>query len=551
MTSVYKKIPHCFFLLVFAAAFGFLSVENTLLSDQWGLLLLRELDDFALLSSTYRLLALIQSGHLGSLRFFDYAYGSAFWWSNLAILYPFIKTNSPQMVIVAAREITLVSGFLALYFVYKISYRFTGKVGFSYFTALLTLTMPVFVYWSQKFHVNVESMLLGLIAYYLLIRKDTLGVSALCGSAVFGGLAIGFKLTGVLLLPTLGLTALYLLWSDPLWQSRRTPALIAYAVIIGLTAIAATAPVLLVFPFQWKAANEIVATFSLFQKLGAAPVKVEPALLLQAVGDSTVTVVGLGVVLTGLLIWSWRKGKLDPLPLILFANLVVALVAVTLVVRKGPSYSSAYFVHMVPFLVFGFVPLAKIRSAFVGSLACLAVFIAIRHELLMPLAPETYANLYEMVSHSPPLPRLVPMMTKYYRMAKDPNIQQDSDDLREMAAIIPKPTGPLKILSDANTVFPYTSFDNEIYQTVNYSPIEIYKNNKYDYIILNKNCSGPNKNSDKESEFESRKCWYLGDNDRDHEIESRNELLIGATFGGKKYKRIYDGRTNVVFAPDN
>ena len=331
-----------------------------------------------------------------------------------------MTTNSPQAVIVAAREITLVSGFLSLYFVYKISYRFTGRVGFSYFAALLTLTMPTFAYWIQKFHVDVESMLLGLIAYYLLIRKDRLAVSALCGSAVFSGLAIGFKLTGVLLLPTLGLTALYRLWSDPLWQSRRTAALIAYAVIVGLTAIAATAPVLLVFPFQEEATNQIVATLFLFQNLGAAPVKVDPVVLLQAVGDGTVTVVGLGAVLTGLLIWSWRKGKLDPLPLILFANLGLALVAVTLVVRKGPLYSPAYFINMAPFLVFGFLPLTRIRPAIAGSLACLAVFIAIRHELLIPLAPETYASLHEMVLQRPPAPlQAPPPITKYFIAAKE------------------------------------------------------------------------------------------------------------------------------------
>jgi hypothetical protein len=141
--------------------------------------------------------------------FFDYAYGNAFWLINSILLLPLYFIGDAQALIVAGRQISLLFVFGSIYFVGLIIDRLRPDASSLKYSVLIAIaTMPMVSIIATKFHVNAQSIFFGILSFYLLVRDPEINRRSMLLSAVFAGMAVGFKLTGIFIVPLLWITLL-------------------------------------------------------------------------------------------------------------------------------------------------------------------------------------------------------------------------------------------------------------------------------------------------------------------------------------------------------
>ena len=192
------------------AVFGYYSYENLILSSAWELLSLRSIDDYAMQSAIRYMQLVLLKGDLKS--FFDFngfAYGNAFWIANSILFLPLYYLDIPQISIVIQREVSLIFVFLSALVVGLIAEQVKPDGKHLKIAVIFgAITMPMVDCIGTKFHVNSQSIFLGLLAIYFVNKCELNKSRGYLISALFFGLSVGFKLTGVFILPLLVLILL-------------------------------------------------------------------------------------------------------------------------------------------------------------------------------------------------------------------------------------------------------------------------------------------------------------------------------------------------------
>ena len=511
---IYKIAIVGIFLYLFAA--------NFTISSSWDLLALRSVDDVAIQYSIRRFqLATLSGDWITVFSFVDYAYGFAFWSLNGLLHLPFFLIGSEQLQIIVGRQISLVFIFVGIYFIGKIIEEINrefGLAGNKYEVLTVIATMPIIGIIGTKTHVNAQTLFFSILSLYFIVRKPPLSTKNMFMSAVFGGIAIGMKLTSVLILPIVSLLILGKLKERGI--VKKVQSQVRYLSVTALVALFSFAPLLFLMPFYKSQYQIIVATFSVYKGLGGGDRSSLGTRLLDGIG-LFVSPTALLVSLVGfvILIFIERKRRNFTVFSVLTGLLVgIAIAAAT--VHKSSFYMGNYLISIGFFFPLGILALNQMKfSEFIKKVISSFVII------LMVFSGWGYRNLLMKTDYS------------FFKMSNDPQVRELIIARNEIYIQISPISLPTRVLMDCTSVFPLSNFIDGAEVRFLYGDLSNYQSETwgvYEFISVN---------------IENYYGFVPVDTSKlmTPEQSVRKVLLETGTIDGVKYSKIYENRNVAVF----
>ncbi len=505
-----NKIWDAVQISILVAIFLNFFVVNFILSENWEFLLLRNLDDYAMQYSVHRIqTAMLEHDWHRVFTFFEYAYGNAYWLLTATLLMPFHLLDSVQAIIVAGREISLLFFFGSVYLMGLIIDKVYPDARYlKYPTLILMATMPLVSIFTTKLHVNMQSLFWGFFALYVLVKDPVLKRRQLCWSAVLGGMCAGFKLTGILMAPLLGLILLDKLSNRTLREKVKEIAL--YLLFYMVAMAATTAPVSLLFPFFKVEMGEVFNNFHTFRKMGSSELgPIREALVPTLRYYLSPLNQGIFAVLFTLLIVS-RARLRQYLSLFILISIAISIGVAVVAVNKAPIYIASYVLNLYFLIPIGLLGLSVIPISKRFKIV-LAYGVVIAGLLDIPFHSDAYI-----------------VNADIRAMMKDPLTQNELKAGEEIRRLITPFQHPVSVLQDIGTLFPGTPFTG-VTTVINYGDLYGFSlRGVFDFILLNS-------------------AHYYGQlpppapgKPLDTEAQIRETLHKEGAFFGARYKLIYE-----------
>ena len=515
-------------LAILAFLFFYQFIKNFYLAN-WEILAITNVDDLAIQGSIHSMQKALLSGNWGEIfGNFDYAYGNGFWLLNSILLLPFYFLPDEKFIIIIGREISLIFVFASIYLLGLIVKRLRPKEEIAkYVIMVLVAIMPLIASITCKLHVNPQAIFFGLLALYLLLDEKVLTKKELNLSAVFLGVAIGLKLTSILIAPIIGLVLLYRLHEQKNLQLKN---ITIYGTITLLVAILCAFPMLLAFPFFFDEVKNFFHSFSEFKNMNSISradqswseiirATISPYLM------NVWTFCLITISSTMLLIIDYRSKKY--LSSIIFLPLLPLILAVIFMINKPAFWIDSYLISIIVLFPIGLL-----------GIASLPINSSIKNSILILILTLEIVCGYNFRRSE---------FANYYDLATSSRIQTKLQALDEMKKIIHLDK-PIKLLQDINAVFPYSSFDKEIFELrSSFGDIKSMKESgKFDFIVLNAK-EIHHFTGDKKIDSFKKYQSLNGLSGLELEAAMRQKLKNSGQFFDLKYELVYDNYETEVY----
>jgi hypothetical protein len=342
-------------------------------------------------------------------------------------------------------------------------------------------------------------------------------------------MAIGFKLTGIFILPLVCTTIV-----DKLRKRGIKNAIIgtiSYIFIAIVVAAVCTAPAIILFPFFIKELGSTYTTFLLFKNMQNAETQISADLLLDSFAFYFSPVMLIAIfVLFGLLIFDDIKNK-RYISLYIFGSITFAALLVICVTHKGPIYLASYFLSLsffIPISLLGICTLSFVPSRLKAVLAYCLVVIGL-----------FYGSAYRMT---------ILEGYGFFAMAKTETVKRQMLALEEMRLLVYPLALPLSILQDSSSIFPATRFTRGVEVAINYGDLHEKSTwGDFDYILLNSNTYYGKRLIHIDANNTQLNNGQVAD---DLEEETRKTLRNTGDFYGRKYSLVYSGYDALLYKLD-
>lgn len=537
----WRAIPLLVLFLIFTLQF----IDNFFLA-RWNSVSIRSIDDFALQSSLRFMQRAIVSGNLGHVfGCFDYAYGNGFWLINSLLLLPLYFLGNEEFIIVIGRQISLIFVFANLYLINLIIERIRPKEHLvKYAILIFVATMPIVATLIVKFHVNPQCIFLGLLSFYLLIREKVLVRRTIVWSAVLAGMAVGFKLTAMTILPLLGLTLLYRLRQQNLSLLRHS---LLYTILIAVTATFCTLPMIFAFPFYSKGVKNFFSSIMLFKDMNAfsgaessffdsfsnaiSPYYMRVATFIAIlILFATLLIANLRRIISTLFHKTEGKDDGSIFILFIFVTALTTIFVLTMFVHKPSVWLSTYSMSIFLLWPIGLLGVTALPVAPWQKVAI--VYFILGFELISGY------DVRRLEFGGP------------YIVRHDRATTLKLAAIEEVRPLVTPLTKPISVLLDATAVFPLTKFDKGVETIYNYGNLDIFeKSAKFDFIVLSSKEYYPY-NSLFGNPIPQFQHYTKINGLRGAELQSalRQILRNSGKFYGESYDLIYDKNDLFVYA---
>ena len=203
--SFWQKLTVIILSLFFAVLF----YENFLFSKSFTILHLREIDDIAfqgVLRQFHEDIISFRPDRFIKLN--AYGYGWIFWIIVGVTTFPFyllgLLTDFYLPLIVIPRDISLLFTIGATFFIYKAFGCYSKNEFLKFIAMMLLISLPAYGYFALRFGTIAQVMFFSALAFYLTFRKENYEKQDLKYIALAGGICVGTKLNGALILPVIG-----------------------------------------------------------------------------------------------------------------------------------------------------------------------------------------------------------------------------------------------------------------------------------------------------------------------------------------------------------
>jgi len=503
------------------AIFCYFFAENFILSESWEVLALRSVDDYAMNESVHQMQEALISGHWKRVfTFFDYGYGNAFWLINAILLLPLHMVGDAQLQIVVGRQISLFYVFGSIYLAGLIIDQIRPSATYLKYPILITIAiMPMVSIIGTKLHVNSQCLFFGMLSFYLLVLGQNFDRIYTIWSAIFAGIAVGMKLTAIFITPLLGMTLIYRLWHQNNSDIAKNIAI--FVATFTITAIACTAPALLLFPFFVTELTATYNTFLLFKNLGSSDGLTLSTLIVDGMSFYVSASLFLVIsILFVILIFNDLKNR-NFISVFIFSNFAVAMTFLLLSIHKGPIYIATYLLSLSFFIPFGLLAVDTVR---VHRIVKIVMIFSI---LIFGIFSDFDRRNKILADYS------------FFDIAKSERVNKQFHALNEMRSLVTPLKPPVRILQDITSLFPGTRFNSGIEVRYCYGDLKQYSERewgKFDYIALNS------------SEYYG-KVLPTSNKDLSENTEEGIRKLLYDTgyFYGLKYRLIYKGNDTLLY----
>jgi hypothetical protein len=502
-------------VLILMSATVYVAWQNSFLSDEWWVVPLRDIDDYALNASTELLRGLLGTGEWErSLSFFAYAYGLAFWFLMVVLTSPVHFLGLPEAQIFLGRTLSLLAALSTNIVVAMIGRRIYPDSKKLWLVAIgVGFITPITLIDATKMHVNSWMTLFGAIAIFLLVNKPTLTLRALYLASFFMGLAIGFKLTAVVLLPVFVSTVI----------SKRKDIAPKHAIgsilFVPFAAIATGFPVLLAFPILPEAVNYVLGVFNTFSGLGSGVSGSTGMRVLEGLsffGNPIVLMLlFLALVLIGRASFKSDGPTLSwSLPISIATTFVITGLGVATLVDKPAIYLATYSLSIAVFLPLGVFALSYLPFRPGGQV--LAGWLLVVGNLVL----------------SPQFSGIVLGTQNFAAIGSGESVVRKIAGAKEISALLADLKPETRVLLDSHSVFPYSDIDKSIQLTISYGGLSSiadrgYGTASFDFVVLDQESYFGMPNSDEES--------------------MRSLLRLTGKFGTNTYKLVYSNYGTLVY----
>jgi hypothetical protein len=515
-------------LAILAFLFFYQFIKNFYLAN-WEILAITNVDDLAIQASVNSMQKALLTGNWGKIfGNFDYAYGNGFWLLNSILLLPFYFLPDEKFIIIIGREISLIFVFASIYLVGLIAKRLRPQEEIAkYVITILVAIMPIIASITCKLHVNPQAIFFGLLALYLLIDEKAVTKKELNLSAVFLGVAIGFKLTSILIAPIIGLVLLYRLHEQ---KNLHLKNITIYSTLTLLTAIFCAFPMLLAFPLFLGEVSNFFHSFQEFKDMNLISRAdqswsqiIRGTISPYLMNVWTFCLIAISSIM--LLVSDYRSKKY--LSSIIVLPLIPLILAVIFMVNKPAFWIDSYLISIIVLFPIGLLGIASLPTNSNIKNSILILILTLEIVCGYNFRRSEFAN--------------------YYDLANSPQIQTKLKALDEMREIIHLDK-PIKLLQDINAVFPYSSFDKEIAEMrSSFGDIKSMKDSgPFDFIVLNSkefHHFGGDKPMASFTKYQSLK----GLSGLELEAAMRQKLKNSGQFFDLKYQLIYDNYETEVY----
>jgi hypothetical protein len=511
--------------LILLSWFAFLFWQNTLISNSFANLSLREVDDLAFQVT----LRNIHNGiHSNSWHSFwaarDYGYGWLFWAIHALLTYPFYLLGSESAIIIAAREISLVFATAGVWVSWLCVKRLTGCEAGRFIVVSVLLTCPILIGCALRFHTHMQVFFFSAEAlYFVLIANGN--DSRLRKAAMFAGCAAGSKLIGLFILPTLGLIYLSQIYQNELSTREKLNQLLVPFLYFTIAFIFAWYPLLFLAPYFRSDIDLFVYTTKFYIKRNATnlggPENEHSANILKnvlftsyfswPVWSGLLASVGLGIK---------SKSKSGNILILCLIGLIIPLGYLFFRSKAGPWETSTYLIPLLPVVIC--LSAGLIRSGRLGQIALGSIVLI---NILL--------NSESLLGHS----------LRYQRQLNSVDFKFKESQAKSFLQFIPetKKDRKIRILKDYRLILPVSEL------SAGYELIALYDNfqefqGAFDVVFLSK--EGPL--FFEASELDKR----LGEAARMSLLKSKeyfDELMKSGSLYGYKFNLVLDSESVLVF----
>lgn len=457
---------------VIFAAVVYVTWQNTFLASDWWTVSLRDIDDYAMNGAVEDLRRELESGGWRiALSFFAYAYGIGFWFLMVAITTPLHLLELGELQIFLGRTLSLAAVLATSLVVAMIGQKLYPQSTNLWLVAVgFGLLTPMSLINGTKLHVNSWMMLLGALAIYVLVSQSRLSAKALYLAAFLMGLAIGFKLTALVLLPVFAAMVFVR------GRELATKHLLGAAFSVPLFAVLSGFPVIILSPILPEAASYVIGVFNTFSGLGTDAGRSGEAGILEGLAffGNPWIVVALFALLILLGIKSLRSGQSSlswALPLSVSFTLAFTWTALPLLIDKPAIYLATYSLSISVFLPLGTFALVSFSS---NQFIRLALGWAL-----------VLGNLFS----SPNFAAHVLGAQNYAAIASSPSMERKLNAAREIELLIGDVAESTTVLLDSHSVFPLSDVDNSVSLRMSYGNLgsladDYARGVRFEYIVL-------------------------------------------------------------------
>ena len=433
---------------------------------------LRDIDDYAMNGAVeYLRRELEAGGWRRALSFFAYAYGIGFWFLMVGITIPLHLLEVGELQIFLGRTLSLAAVLGTSVVVSLIGRKLYPQSRNLWLVAVgFGLLTPMALINGTKLHVNGWMTLIGALAIFLLVNQTRITPKALYLAAMLMGLAIGFKLTALVLLPV---------FAAIVFVRRRELAikhLLGSAFSVPIFAVLAGFPVVILSPIMPEAASYVIGVFTTFGGLGTEAGRSAGAELLDGLaffGNSWILIFLFGLLIllgmkslrSGQSLLSWT------LPLSVALTLAFTWSALPLLIEKPAIYLATYSLSISVFLPLGIFALVHLSSN---------QFIQLSLGWTLVLG-----NLFS----SPNFSSHVLGAQNYAAIASSPSVERKLNAAKEIKLLLKDVTESTTVLLDSHSVFPLSNVDNSVSLTFNYGNLgslsdDYARGDRFEYIVL-------------------------------------------------------------------
>ncbi|MER2519182.1 MAG: hypothetical protein ABTQ34_00650 [Bdellovibrionales bacterium] len=527
--AVYRAIDFTQ-ILILVGIFVYYFVENFVLSGSWEILALRSVDDAAMQGAVHNIHKAMTEGRYPLnklLATFDYAYGNAYWLLTSILLFPFYLIGDAQAQIVAGRQISLLFVAGSIYVMGRIVeklYPESRRLKYPLMIAMATAPMVAVI--ATKLHVNAPCIFWGVLSFYYLVRRPDFIRKDMMWSAVFAGVAVGFKLTAVFILPVIGLTLLSQIWRfSPL---RKITEIAIFSGLFLVVAAASMFPPLLLFPFYGDKISEAYKAFLMFRDLAAIGGNSDLFLkLINTLGYflSPLTLAVLSFLFLMLILDDIRKRRF--VSSFIFGTILLTLGYLVLTVQKDATYVASYMLSVSLFLPLGLLGVAAFRAPESIKLTVLYLIVV--------------SGLICMTPHQ----KSVFDYFNFFALAKSEKATNQMAALEEIRSLVSPLKLPVRVLQDCESVFPATMYTDGVFIGYIFGDLKDKTTwGDFDYILLSrKHYIGKPPAPlviDKKTPLEKLSGTEL-------EEAIRQRLYDKGDYYGRKYRLIYDRYDSLLY----
>ena len=524
-----KNISSLVLIFIITYAVIIIFQQNLLISSSFPILPMREVDDFAFQHSINKLH--IALSNFDFVKFFscnDYGYGSIFWILNAIISYPGYLVQNDQLIIISPRMLSLFFGVLSLFYVYKISKKYTSNLAIQLSVPTVLVLMPEFAFMCLRFHTHSQLLFFSVLCFYFATnyRDESFVIRKILFAMA---LAIGTKINALILVIAIAPICL-ILYKDKNNGNVSYKAILKYIIFTSFFTILFYNPLIILFPiFTSESYEAIRMLFSHIYYSGINPGHLsneylmnllENGLFKNYAGYLTLPLSIISLI-TGYVLYRDKNFSDKNLPYILIFMSLSFLIAATVLlfrVKNGPWSYANYIIPLIFPIIFSSIIIDRIPGK--AKYFALSCFIFIIFSTNKNNIEEFYYR-YENQKYSD------------YNKARMENYKNLENIIKPSAG---KKT---RVLTDFNVLIPVSNIDKNYIRSDFFNNFASF-NNKYDYIIISKNNVIFDEKEDITRKFSNSKPYLLGK-------EKYSELSKNGLFNGLEYKIILENNTIVVF----